>query len=171
MVFHAFGLLCVRSIEVVMPSHLSFFYSAISSISLFPAYMVPSPNGLHRYCSWYASYNVFDSSVRPGIWYMLSGRHKYDCDKLLVAFWCGIYFINILVELCCISQPFSFPQIEASSKGSGLWYNNWFYCNTYWTVLGMWYWIENRFLTDVSDAYRSKDKVKVISLLPSHTIK
>ena len=30
-----------------------------------------------------------------------------------------------------------------SSKLSGLWYSNWFYCNTYWTVFGMGNWIEN----------------------------
>ena len=52
---------CIRLV------HIFFFCSAISSINLFPASMVPSPNGLHRYCSWYASYNVFVSSVRPGI--------------------------------------------------------------------------------------------------------
>ena len=39
-VFHAFRLLCVRSIEVIISSHLSFFCSAISSITLFPASMV-----------------------------------------------------------------------------------------------------------------------------------
>ena len=42
------------------------FCSAINSINLFPLSIVSLPNGLHRYCSWYASY-VFDSSVRPGL--------------------------------------------------------------------------------------------------------
>ena len=37
------------------------------------------------------------------------------------------------------------------------------------SVLGMGNLIENRFLTPVSDAYGSKDEVKVISFLPSRT--
>ena len=40
-VFHAFRyVICVRIIEVIIFSHLSFFCSAISSISLFTASMV-----------------------------------------------------------------------------------------------------------------------------------
>ena len=49
--------------------------------------------------------------------------------------------------------------------------NNWFYCTTNWTVLGMGNWIDNGILTHVYDAYRSKDEVRVISFLPSHSSK
>ena len=54
--------------------------------------------------------------------------------------------------------------LRRTTTTSGLWYNNGFYCNTYGCLLvfGMWYSIENRFLTHVSDAYRNKDEVRVI---------
>ena len=52
-VFHALRLLCVRSVDVMMSSHL--FSSVILSTSLVPASMVVSPNGLIEYCFLYAS--------------------------------------------------------------------------------------------------------------------
>ena len=42
------------------------FSSVILSINVFPDYMVPSSKG----CL-YASYRLFDSSVRPGTYYVL----------------------------------------------------------------------------------------------------
>ena len=76
------------------------------------------------------------------------------------------YFDRFCVEY---HKQSAFLMFE-TSKRSGLWYNNRFYCNTYWTVLGKGNWIENRFLTHVSDAYGSKYEVRVISFLPSHII-
>ena len=46
-------------------SHLFLFSSVILSISVFPDSMVPSSKGLLEYLSLYASYRLFDSSVRP----------------------------------------------------------------------------------------------------------
>ena len=42
------------------------FSSVILSIGVFPDYMVPSSKGLLEYMHLYASYRLFDSSVRPG---------------------------------------------------------------------------------------------------------
>ena len=66
---------------------------------------------------------------------MLSGHHTDNSHKLLVVFMCGIIFINF--DRLVLNIPTSFPHVESSSKWSVLWYNNGFYCNTYWTVLGM----------------------------------
>ena len=66
-VCHALRLLCVRSVEVMTSSQLFFFSSFILSINVFPASMVVSPKGSIEYCFWYASYRLFDLSVRPGM--------------------------------------------------------------------------------------------------------
>ena len=100
---------------------------------------------------------------------MLSRRHTYNSDRLLVAFWCGINFIYILIHWCWISQPVSFPQVEASSKWSGLCYNNLFYCNTYWTVLGMGNWIENRFPHMFPMLVEAKMRSGLYPFFPSRT--
>ena len=48
------------------------FSSVILSISVFPDYMVPSSKGMLEYLHLYASYRLFDSSVRLGTY---SVRH------------------------------------------------------------------------------------------------
>ena len=50
--------------------HLFLFSSVILSISVFPDSMVPSSKGLLEYLRLYASYRLFDSSVRPGMYYV-----------------------------------------------------------------------------------------------------
>ena len=43
------------------------FSSFILSINVFPVSMVVLPKGSIEYCFLYASYRLFDSSVRPGM--------------------------------------------------------------------------------------------------------
>ena len=43
------------------------FSSFIWSINVFPVSMIVSPKGSVEYCFLYASYMLFDSSVRPGM--------------------------------------------------------------------------------------------------------
>ena len=67
MVCHTLQLLCVRSVEVMSSSHFSFVYFVIMSVSLSPVCMVSLSNGFPEYCFWYASYKLFDSSMKPGM--------------------------------------------------------------------------------------------------------
>ena len=67
MVCHALQLLCARSVEVMSSSHFSFLSFVIMSVSLSPVSRVSSSNGFLDYCFRYASYRLFDSSVRPGV--------------------------------------------------------------------------------------------------------
>ena len=63
-VCHALRLLGVRSFEVMTSSQL-FFSSYL--INVFLVSMVVSPKGSIEYCFLYASYRLFDSSVRRGM--------------------------------------------------------------------------------------------------------
>ena len=56
----------IGSIDVMTSSHLFLFSSVILSISVFPDSMVPSSKEMLEYLHLYASYRLFDSSVRPG---------------------------------------------------------------------------------------------------------
>ena len=68
---------------------LVLFSSFILSINVFPVSMVVSPKGSIEYCFLYASYRLFDSSVRPGMfpskwkeqevfsWWFVHGMYHY----------------------------------------------------------------------------------------------
>ena len=67
-VCHALRLLCVRSVEVMTSSQLFivyyyYYYSHLSSCLS----MVVLTKGSIEYCFLYASYRLYDSSVRPGM--------------------------------------------------------------------------------------------------------
>ena len=55
---------------VMTSCHLFSFSSVILSISVVPDFIVPSSKGLLENMCWYASYRLFDSSVRPGTYYV-----------------------------------------------------------------------------------------------------
>ena len=50
---------------------------------------------------------------------MLSGRHTYNSDKLLVAFWCGINFINILIYCVVYPNQSAFLRLKCLLNGVG----------------------------------------------------
>ena len=62
MVCHAFRLLPVRSVDVIISSHLLLFSAAILLISSLPVSMVVLSKRLLMYCFLYASYRLYDSS-------------------------------------------------------------------------------------------------------------
>ena len=66
-VYHAFRLFPVRSVDVIISSHLLLFSAAILLISSLPVSRVVLSKGLLMYCFLYASYRLFDSSDRPGM--------------------------------------------------------------------------------------------------------
>ena len=66
-VCHAFRLLPVRSVYVIISSHLLFFSAAILLIGSLPVSRVVLSKKLLMYCFLYASYRLFDSSDRPGM--------------------------------------------------------------------------------------------------------
>ena len=66
-VCYAFRLFPVRSVDVIISSHLFLFSAAILLISSLPVSRVVLSKGLLMYCFLYASYRLFDSSDRPGM--------------------------------------------------------------------------------------------------------
>ena len=81
-----------------------FFFSVILSISVFPDFMVPSEKGLLKYLLLYASYGLFDSSVRLGTYYV---RHNLvmcllDATRILsktvVVGWDAFNVFNKIIE-------------------------------------------------------------------------
>ena len=62
-VCHAFRLLPVRSVDVIISSHHLLFSAAILLISSLPVSRVVLSKGLLMYCFLYASYSLFDSSL------------------------------------------------------------------------------------------------------------
>ena len=76
-IFHVLRLLWVRLVDVMISSHLFFFYSFMLFISALPVSMVPLSKELLAYCFLYSSYRLFDSSDRPGIWFVLHPRGIY----------------------------------------------------------------------------------------------
>ena len=66
-VCHAFPLLPVRSVDVIISSRLLLVSASILLISSFPVSRVVLSKGLLMYCILYASYRLFDSSDRPGM--------------------------------------------------------------------------------------------------------
>ena len=94
--------------DVITSSHLFLFSSVILSISGFPDSMVPSLNGLFEYLSLYASYRLFDSSVRPGMYSvrhplgmcLLDDIYTYTLYKTLVVDWNRFNIFNKLIEFC-----------------------------------------------------------------------
>ena len=64
--------------------------SFIVSINLFPVSRVPSAKGLLEYCFLYASYRLCDSSVSPGMQFVLHPLGMCLLDKIyviIVVFW------------------------------------------------------------------------------------
>ena len=95
---------CVIFNDHYIPSLI--FSSVILSISVFPDYMVPSSKGLLEYLHLYASYRLFDSSVRLGTYYV---RHPLcmcllDATRTLstkhVVGWNRFNVFNELIEFC-----------------------------------------------------------------------
>ena len=70
-IYHAIRLLRVKSVEVMTSSQLFLFSSLILTINVFPVSMVVSLKGSIVYCFLYASYRLFNSSGRPGMWFDL----------------------------------------------------------------------------------------------------
>ena len=68
-VCHDFRLLPVRSVDVIIPSHLRLYSTTIFLISSLPVSRVVISKGLRMYCLLYASYRFFESSDRPGMWW------------------------------------------------------------------------------------------------------
>ena len=66
-VCHAFRLVPVKSIDVIISSHLLLFSAVILLISSLAVYRVVLSIGLLMYCLLYASYRLFDSLDRPGM--------------------------------------------------------------------------------------------------------
>ena len=64
-VCHAFRMLPVRSVDVIISSHLPLFSAANLLISSLPVSRVVLSKGLLIYCFLYASYRLFESSNRP----------------------------------------------------------------------------------------------------------
>ena len=116
-VCHAFLLLSVRSVDVIISSHLLLFSAAILLISSLPVSRVVLSKGLLMYCFLYASYRLFDSSdTHP--WHMFPRCHTYGFNKPLVVLWSTVNFIKKYINVCCISTPICFPQVKSSSECS-----------------------------------------------------
>ena len=70
-VCYAFRLLPVSSVDVIILSHLLLFSTAILLISSLPVSSVVLSKGVLMYCILYVSYRLYDSSDRPGMYWLL----------------------------------------------------------------------------------------------------
>ena len=123
-VCHAFRLLPVRSVDVIISSHLLLFSAVILLISSLPVSRGMLSKGLLMYCFLYASYRLFDSSQTRNVvastppWYMFPQCHMYGFNKPLVVLWSRVNFINKNISVCFVSTPVFRPQVKSSSECS-----------------------------------------------------
>ena len=141
-VCHAFRLLPVRSVDVIIPSHLLLFSAAILLISTLPVSRVVLSKGLLRYCFLNASYMLFNSSDRNVVAstpprYMFTRCHTYCFDKPLVVLWIRVNFINNDINVCYVSTLVSLPQVKSSSECSGPCHKHMVYSDTEGAMLSM----------------------------------
>ena len=123
-VCHAFRLLPVRSVNVIISSYLLLFSAAIILISSLSV----SRSCYQRGCSCTASCmphialrllrytGTVVSSTPP--WYMFSQCHTYGIEKPLVVLWSRVNFINKDINVYCVSTPVCLPQVQLSFEYS-----------------------------------------------------